>query len=161
MPLSAFPPLFAAAEEMVQNTSYALAIASGLAAVREVVGWLKNRDDKQFDQEKALQGQRIEDLEAKYEESATDRAELRERLEKSEAEHEECQRDNYGLQIRLTRLEQDQASSLAREEHRHPGEGKTPGRMPRVPGPKPKPGSGPHVAVPPDAPPPPANQPPA
>lgn len=102
-----------AASDALAGSTIALAIAAMGAAVREIIGWLRDRDAKKHDTEKALLAQKVETLEKTA-------AELIARLERAEQHAQECQQDRDHLHDRLSEIAAKLEAAAGRERVRHP-----------------------------------------
>lgn len=105
--------LFAVTDETLVGSTAALAITAALTAVREVVGWLRDRDAHRFNTEKALLAQRVEDVSARLTRVEAENAELR-------AEVKECKEDRSSLRDELNDAKRTLEAIKAREVARHP-----------------------------------------
>ncbi len=118
-------PVFAAAGEAVlENSTYALAIAALGAMVREVIGWLRDRDAKRHDTEKALLAAEVKSLK-------DDVAELKAGLSAANARLQECQDDRAELHEKFAALAGRLEASDDRERTRHPDDPSIPPVAPR------------------------------
>lgn len=118
-------PVFAAAGEAVlENSTYALAIAALGAMVREVIGWLRDRDAKRHDAEKLLLAAEVGSLKA-------DVAELKAGLGKAEEKLQECEDDRLKLHEKFAALAGRLEASDDRERSRHPDDASIPPVAPR------------------------------